>query len=293
VTRVALIGLGTMGAPFARNLVAAGHELVGCDVDPSRADALGIAAAATPAAVAAGADVTLLSLPSPAAVEEVALGVDGVAAGAAPGSVLVDMSTGPPRLARELAARLGERGIDVLDAPVSGGPHGAAAATLTIMVGGPKGVFERVRPLFDDLGHLVVHVGGHGAGQAAKLCNNLLAGVTMAALAEACAIAEREGIEPATLYELLAASTGDSRVLRNRFPLAGVDPAHPSSRAWEPLFALDLIAKDLALVAELAHEHGVEPTLATTALAEYARASESGLGALDYSAVFLSTRAVE
>jgi 3-hydroxyisobutyrate dehydrogenase len=136
----------------------------------------------------------------------------------------------------------------------------------------------------------VVHVGDHGAGQAAKLCNNLVAGVTMAGLAEACAVAEREGIEAATLYELLRSSTGDSRVLRTRFPLAGADPEHPSSRAWEPLFALDLIAKDLDLAAALARAHGVEPELAEAALAAYRRAQAEGHGARDYSAVYLSRR---
>jgi 3-hydroxyisobutyrate dehydrogenase len=293
VTRIAVIGLGTMGTPMARNLLAAGHELLGCDVDPTRAAALGIHAVSTPAEAAAAAEVTLTSLPSPSIVELVVLGEDGVIAGAERGSLFADMSTGPPGLARELAAQLEGRGIDVLDAPVSGGPHGAAAATLTIMVGGRPEAFERARPLFDCLGSLVVRVGGHGAGQAAKLCNNLVAGATMAALAEGCAIAEREGIDATTLYELLTASTGDSRVVRNRFPLAGADAAHPSSREWEPLFALELIAKDLALAADLAAEHGLEVPLTRQALADYRAATEQGLGRLDYSAVFLSKSQVQ
>ena len=154
------------------------------------------------------------------------------------------------------------------------------------MVGGEAEAFERARPLFELLGSLVVHVGGHGAGQAAKLCNNLIAGTTMAALAEACAIAVAEGIERATLYQLLTASTGDSRVLRTRFPLAGVDDAHPSSNAYAPLFALDLIAKDLALALALAEEHRVEAAVAAAALAAYGEAQLDGLGALDYSAVY-------
>jgi 3-hydroxyisobutyrate dehydrogenase len=291
--RIAFIGLGTMGTPMARNLVAAGHELTGCDVDAERVAALGLPAAATPAAAAAAAEVTITSLPSPAIVESVVLGEDGVIAGAEPGSLFVDVSTGPPDLARALAAALREHEIDCLDAPVSGGPQGASPATLTIMVGGEPAAFERARPLLEKLGSLVVHVGGHGAGQVAKLCNNLVAGVTMAALAEACAIAEREEIDAATLYELLSASTGDSRVLRNRYPLAGADPAHPSSRGWEPLFALDLIAKDLGLVEGLARLHGVEPSMTAAALAEYARAQAAGYGPLDYSAVFLSKRPVQ
>ena len=290
MARVAFIGLGTMGARMARNLLAAGHELVACDADPARAAALGTPVASSPAEAAARAEVTITSLPSPEIVESVMLAGDGVAAGARAGSLVVDASTGPPELARRLAVELGRRGLDCLDAPVSGGPHGAADATLTIMVGGPAPVFERARPLLAALGRLVVHVGGPGAGQAAKLCNNLVAGVTMAALAEACAVAEREGIDPRTLYELLCASTGDSRVLRTRYPRPGADPAHPSSRGWEPLFALSLIAKDLELAASLARAHGVEPSLALQALADYRSAERDGLGGLDYSAVLLAKR---
>jgi 3-hydroxyisobutyrate dehydrogenase len=280
-----------MGTPMARHLLEAGHELVGCDTDPARAAALGIASAATPAEAVADADAAFTSLPSPAIVEDVWLGPQGLAAGARPGALLVDVSTGPPFLARAIAERLEPDGLDVLDAPVSGGPQGAVDATLTVMVGGREGVFARARPLFETFGRLVIRVGSHGTGQAAKLCNNLVAGVTMTALAEACAVAEREGIDPATLYALLAASTGDSRVLHTRFPLAGADPAHPSSRAWATLFALDLIAKDLELAAELARADGVEPALAEEALAAYRRAQAAGHGALDYSAVFLAKRA--
>jgi 3-hydroxyisobutyrate dehydrogenase len=274
VARVAFIGLGTMGLPMARNLVAAGHEVVGCDLDASRAEAFGALIAATPAEAAERAEFAILSLPSVEAVERVA---DELPRGV----LLVDMSTGPPALAR----RLGDAFEAALDAPVSGGPRGAESATLTIMVGGRPEVFERAAPLLRSLGRLVL-VGGPGAGQAAKLCNNLIAGVTMAAIAEACAIADREGIRPSTLYELLTSSTGDSRVLRTRFPLPGVDPAHPASIDYEPLFMLDLIAKDLELALELA---GHAP-VAAAALAAYRHAQEAGLGGLDYSAVFLAKR---
>jgi 3-hydroxyisobutyrate dehydrogenase len=285
VTRVAVIGLGTMGLPMARRLVGAGHAVVGCDVDPARVALLGAAAAGTPAAAAEAAEVVLLSLPTPAVVEQVVLGTDGVRDGAAPGALLADMSTSPPALARRLASECVE--LDVLDAPVSGGPRGAEDATLTVMVGGDGAAFRRALPLFEALGRLVVRVGGHGAGQAAKLCNNLIAGATMAAIAESCAVARREGIEPEVLYELVTASTGDSRVLRTRFPLAGADDAHPSARGYAPLFALDLIAKDMGLALELAEAHGLEPTVARAALEAYRDAQREGHGALDYSAVYL------
>lgn len=268
---------------MARHLLAAGHDLVGVDLDPGRVEALGAAGAASPAAAADGANLVITSLPDPASVKVVA---DEVVRAAPAGSLFVDMSTGPPALARELAAALGQAGIDSLDAPVSGGPVGATAATLTIMVGGSGPAFERARPALEALGR-PFHIGGPGAGQTAKLCNNLIAGATMAALAESCAIAAAAQIEPSLLYELLITSTGDSRVLRSRFPLAGADAAHPSSNGYAPLFMLDLMAKDLELVLELG-----EAPVAAAALAAYRRAQEAGLGALDYSAVFLTSRTV-
>jgi 3-hydroxyisobutyrate dehydrogenase len=284
--RVGFIGIGTMGRPMATRLLAAGHEVTACDLDPRRAEALGTRTAGTPAEAADGADVVITSLPSPEAVEDVVLGPGGVSSAAPRGALLLEMSTSPPALARRLAARL-EGSLAVLDAPVSGGPHGAEAGTLTIMVGGPAATFARAEPLLGALGRHVVHVGDHGAGQAAKLCNNLVAGATMAALGEACAVAVREGIDPATLYGLLTNSTGDSRVLRTRFPLAGADPSHPASRAYAPLFAVDLIEKDLGLVLGLAAEHGVEAHVAAAARTAYRAAQEAGLGGLDYSAVYL------
>jgi 3-hydroxyisobutyrate dehydrogenase len=290
MTRVAFIGLGTMGLPMARNLLAAGREMIAVDADPARAALLGAPVAATPAEAARASDVALLSLPSPAAVENVVLGSAGLRAGAPRGYAVVDMSTGPPALARTLAAKLARVSIDSLDAPVSGGPRGAEAASLTIMVGGSPEAFAARRPLLEALGSLVVHVGPAGAGQAAKLCNNLIAGATMVAIAEACAVAEREGIDPAVLYDLLTRSTGDSRVLRTRFPVEGVSPEHPASRDYEPLFSLDLMAKDLELALALAAAHGVEAPAVSTTLARYREAQAHGAGALDYSAVYTALR---
>lgn len=292
MARIAFVGLGTMGAPIARHLIAAGHDVVGHDVDATRPAEAGLEPAGSPAAAVAEAELALTSLPDPEAVREVWLGAEGLAAGARQGTLLVDLSTGSPALARELAATLEPTGLDVLDAPVSGGPHGARDATLTVMVGGREEPFARAHPILTAFGRHVVRVGGHGAGQTAKLCNNLVAGVTMTAVSEACAIAEREGLDASTLFELMAASTADSRVLRTRFPLAGADPSHPASRDWQPLFALDLLAKDLELALELAAAAGVEPRVAEAALAEYRCAQAAGHGSLDYSAVFL-TRAPE
>jgi 3-hydroxyisobutyrate dehydrogenase len=279
-----------MGLPMARNLVAGGHDVIAVDPDPGRVELLGARAAPTPAAAAAAADVGLLSLPAPAVVEDVVLGPQGLRVGAPSGFAVIDMSTGRPALARRLAAALADAGMESLDAPVSGGPRAAEAASLTIMVGGSREAFECRRSLLEELGSLVVRVGEAGSGQAAKLCNNLVAGATMTALAEACALAVREGIEPAVLYKLLTRSTADSRVLRMRFPLAGADPDHPASRAYEPLFALDLMAKDLGLAIELAEAQGVEVPVARASSACYRQAQDQDLGRLDYSAVYTAGR---
>ena len=277
MTRVAFFGLGTMGMPMARNLVAAGHEVIGHDLDPARVAALG-------GADRAEAEVAIASLPSPEAVESVARGLVGSGV-----TTFVDMSTGPPGLARRLADELGAAGIDSLDAPVSGGPIGAEAGTLSVFVGGSEEAFARVEPLLVALGSVVVRIGGPGTGQVVKLCNNLMAGVNMVGISEACAVAERAGIDPATFYELVTKSTGDSRVLRTRFPLPGADPAHPANSGFKPMFMIDLIVKDVALACELAAEHGVDPAVARAALAAYRAAQEQGLGRLDYSAVFRAT----
>ncbi len=280
VARLAFIGLGTMGLPMARHLLDAGHDVVGVDLDAGRVAALGAGAADSVAAAAGDAEAVFTSLPDPGAVARVAR---EVAQSAARRALFVDLSTGPPDLARELERELGDRGLDALDAPVSGGPAGAAAATLTIMAGGSQEAFERAEPLLRALGR-PFHVGDAGAGQTAKLCNNLVAGVTMAALAEACAIAERAGIDAELLYELLTTSTGDSRVLRTRYPRPGVADTHPSSNEYAPLFALDLLVKDLALALELPGDAPV----AAAALDQYRRAQAAGFGALDYSAVYLA-----
>jgi 3-hydroxyisobutyrate dehydrogenase len=276
-----------MGLPMARNLLDAGHDVVACDLDAARVTLLGAAAAASPADAARGADVAITSLPSVRAVEDAVLGPGGLAEGLAAGTAAIDMSTSPPALARRLAAALGERGVAFLDAPVSGGPTGAEAASLAIMVGGEPDAFARWQPLLASLGSRVEHVGGHGAGQAVKLVNNLIVACTMAGMAEACAVLEREGVDPGQAYEVFTRSTSDSSVMRRRFPLPGVRPEHPASRDYEPMFRLDLLVKDVALALGLADEHGLACATGRAAQGLYERALDDGLGGLDYSAVFL------
>ena len=291
MTTVAFAGLGRMGRLMTARLVAAGHAVRGFDLDPA-AVVDGVTPCASASAAARGADVAITMLPSPEAVRAATLGVDGLAEGLAAGALCIDMSTAPPALARELASALAPRGIDALDAPVSGGTIGAEAGTLTIMVGGAAAAAERARPLFEALGKLVVHVGDHGLGQAAKLCNNLCAGINMAAIAQSLALARREGLDPGVLYELMASSTGDSRVLRTRFP-APVSDTTPAAHGFAPMFTVDLMEKDLALAEQLAAEHGVEAQPLAATLALYRRAQTEGHGSLDYSAIALTTGGAE
>ncbi len=200
------------------------------------------------------------------------------------------MSTSPPALARRLAAVLGEKGIEVLDAPVSGGPTGAEAATLAIMVGGQPETVERCRSLLEAMGSRVEHVGGHGAGQTVKLCNNLIVACTMAGMAEACRVLVEEGVDPVQAYEVFTRSTSDSSVMRRRFPLPGVRPEHPASRDYEAMFRLDLLVKDIRLALELAEQDGVEAPVGRAALRAYESALDAGLAGLDYSAVVKAVR---
>lgn len=290
MSKVAFVGIGTMGSRMARRLIDAGHELIACDVNPEAAAALGGDIALSPAAAAQKADVIITSLPSPQVVEDVVLGQDGLRQGGRPGTTVIEMSTSPPALERELAAQLANSGIDFLDAPVSGGPIGAEAGTLAIMVGGKRDVFEAHRPLLDNLGGLVVHAGDVGAGQVLKLCNNLIVAAEMVAISEGCAILEREAVDPRLAFEVLTSSTSDSRVMRVRFPMAGVSDEHPASHAYEPMFTLDLLHKDLELGLELAAEAGIEASVATEALRAYRAARAAGLGGLDYSAVYRAVR---
>ncbi len=251
--RVGFIGLGAMGRPMAGHLLAGGHRL---SVFARRAAAAaplveaGAHACATPAEVARDADVVFTMVTSSADVEQVALGADGIVQTAAAGSVVVDMSTIAPSTARRIAQRLAARGIDMLDAPVSGGTAGAAAATLAIMVGGQREVLERVRPLFDLLGKTIVHMGDHGAGQVAKACNQMIMVSVIEAAAEALHLANAAGVDAAKVREALLGGSAQSRVL----DLFG---GRMVARDFRPGVEARLHHKDFGLVLREAADLGV------------------------------------
>ena len=250
--KLGFIGLGVMGRPMALNLMKHGHEM---GVYARRAEsaaplvAAGARRYASPAELAAGAEVIFTMVTTSSDVEGVALGDHGIESGARAGSIFVEMETISPVVARSVAARLADKGIEMLDAPVSGGPSGAQQATLSIMVGGKPEIFERAKPLFECLGKTIVHMGGHGAGQTTKACNQLALLVTAQGAAEALTLAQRSGIDPAKVREVMLGGVAASRVLE----LFG-------KRMVEHDFAAGIEArlyhKDLDIVLALAHGLG-------------------------------------
>ncbi|MBI1907049.1 MAG: 2-hydroxy-3-oxopropionate reductase [Rhodocyclales bacterium] len=260
--KAGFIGLGLMGRPMALNLIKAGHEVsVWARRGESMAPlvAAGATACASAAAVARASEVVIAIVADAPDVEQVALGAQGVAEGAQPGLVFVDMSTIAPAAAQSIAARLAERGVAMLDAPVSGGEAGAIAGTLTIMVGGDESDFARVRPLFEAMGKTVSLIGGSGAGQVAKACNQILTGVGVAAVAEALNFARASGVDPARVREALLGGFAYSRILENHGQRMLERNFKPGFKAW-------MHQKDMRIVLDEAHRLGLAlPTAAATA----------------------------
>ena len=250
--QLGFIGLGTMGRPMALHLMNGGHAMA---VFARRAEAAkpladaGAAVCATPAAVAGRSEVVFTMVTGTRDVEQVVLGPDGVVHGARPGGLVIDMSTIDPAAARAIAARLGERGVDMLDSPVSGGPQGARDATLTMMVGGPEEAVERARPLFALLGPKVIHVGGSGAGQTTKACHQLALLVNAQGAAEALALAGRCGLDVERVRQVMMGGMASSRVL-------DVFGARMASRDFSAGIESRLYHKDLDIALRLAHGRG-------------------------------------
>lgn len=244
IERVGFVGLGIMGAPMAANLLKAGFSLTVWNRTPSRMEpllALGASPAVSPAAVAAASEVTLSCVTNSPDVEAVALGPNGIAEGAAPGSVYIDCSTVAPETARRVAAELSLHGVAMLDAPVSGGDVGAKAGTLAIMAGGEAEVFTRCLPVLEAIGKTIVHVGPAGSGQVVKLCNQVAGGLNLLAMAEAISLARGAGVDPAKMLEVVSAGAAGSWMLANLAPRA----IHGD---YAPGFMVDLMQKDLRLV---------------------------------------------
>jgi 3-hydroxyisobutyrate dehydrogenase len=286
--KLAFIGLGNMGGPMARNLIKAGHTLTVFDVVRANVDAL-VAAGATAAGsakhAAAGSEWVITMLPSSPHVRSVYLGDEGVLAGVAPGVPLIDSSTIDPHTAREVAAAASSRGNPMADAPVSGGTGGARAATLTFMVGAERPLFERIEPLLSQMGRNIVHCGGTGTGQAAKICNNLLLGISMIGVAEAMSLGVTLGIEPKTLAGIINTSSGRCWSSDTYNPYPGVMENVPAARGYTGGFGADLMLKDLGLATDAAKLAKQPVVLGAAAQQLYQLLSAQGGGALDFSAI--------
>ena len=240
--KIGFIGLGNMGAPMARNLAAAGHEVSG--FDPAAADVDGVTPATGAVEAAAGADVVITMLPNGQILKSVAA---QVIPAMKPGAILCDCSTVDVDSAREVAAQAAAAELGSLDAPVSGGIGGAAAGTLTFMAGGSDDAFATVRPLFEIMGQKAVHCGDAGAGQAAKICNNMILGATMVATCEAFALAQKLDLDAQKLFDVVSTSSGSSWSTNAYCPVPGVGPKSPADNDYRPGFAAELMLKDLRL----------------------------------------------
>ena len=251
--RVGFVGLGVMGGPMARNLLAAGHDVVAfsrtrASVDDIAAD--GATAAGSAREVAGQAGVVILMLPDSPQVREVLDGDDGLLAGAREGTLVIDMSTISPVVTREIAAECAERGIGWVDAPVSGGDVGAREATLSIMAGGSDEDFARAKPLFEALGKTIVHVGPVGSGQVVKACNQVVVALTIEAVSEALVLGSKAGVDPATIIEVLSGGLAANKVMEVR-------GRNFLEHEFTPGFRIDLHHKDLGIALQTAREYGV------------------------------------
>jgi 3-hydroxyisobutyrate dehydrogenase len=285
MTTIAFIGLGHMGGPMAANLVRAGHRVTGFDLSPAscdqaRADGAAIAASAQDSVREADVVVTML----PAGRHVVSVWTDILPAVRA-GALVIDCSTIDVESARAAHAMAGERGLASLDAPVSGGITGAAAGTLTFMAGGAKEAFDQAEPILSKMGKRVVHCGEAGAGQAAKICNNMILGISMIGVAEAFALGEKLGLSHQALFDVASTSSGQCWSITSYCPVPGPVPASPANNGYKPGFASALMLKDLKLAQEAALATGAATPLGAQAAQIYDLFNKAGHAGTDFSAI--------
>ncbi|KAJ54484.1 3-hydroxyisobutyrate dehydrogenase [Actibacterium mucosum KCTC 23349] len=279
--KIGFIGLGNMGGPMAANLAAAGHAVAGFDLAAPMPE--GVAQAASAAEAATGAEVVITMLPNGAILRAVAA---DILPAMGPGAVLCDCSTVDVDSARAVAEQAAAAGLGALDAPVSGGVGGAAAGTLTFMVGGTADAFATAEPLFDIMGQKAVHCGDSGAGQAAKICNNMILGVTMIATCEAFALADKLGLDRQKMFDVVSTSSGYSWTMNAYCPAPGVGPQSPADNGYAPGFASDLMLKDLRLSQQAADSADADTPMGQLATALYQQFVEAENGAgTDFSAM--------
>jgi 3-hydroxyisobutyrate dehydrogenase len=282
--KIAFIGLGHMGGGMAPNVVKAGHEVRAFDLVPEavqHAAEGGCAPAASAAEAVRDADVVITMLPASKHVR--AVFHDDVAPNAKPGTLLIDCSTIDVASAREVGEDMQKLGFDFVDAPVSGGIAAAAGGTLTFMVGGTNEAFERARPFLEPMAKAVIHAGALGAGQAAKICNNMILGATMVATCEAFVLAEKLGLDPQVFFDISSKASGQSWSMTSYAPVPGVGPDTPADHDYEGGFAAALMLKDLKLAMEAARQAGAYTPMGGEAEELYQRFVDRGGGNKDFS----------
>ena len=293
MSKIGFIGIGHMGGPMARNLLRAGHQVTVSDPSAenvARLTAQGAERAADAGALAAASDIVVSMLPSGKELRAVYLGAAGVVEKARPGALLIDCSTTDVDSARAVARAAGDRGLQFLDAPVSGGVAGAEAASLTFMTGGEEAALNAARPVLMAMGKNVVHTGASGSGQAAKICNNLILGITMIGVSEAFVLAEQLDLAPDKLFAVASTSSGQCWSLTSYCPVPGPVPAAPSNRGYQPGFAAKMMLKDLRLAVEAAERAKQDIDLGSLAKRLYERFVQEGHGDLDFSAIIQDIR---
>jgi 3-hydroxyisobutyrate dehydrogenase len=288
MARIGFIGLGNMGLPMAVNLVKAGHEVFGFDLFPQGVEKLKAAggkAGTSIAELAAGSEIVVTMLPAGKHVREVYLDDEGILAKAKPGTLLIDSSTIDVDSARVVEAAAKARGLLMLDAPVSGGVGGAQAGTLTFMVGGADAAFAKAEPVLLVMGKTVVHAGAAGAGQAAKICNNMILGISMIGVCEAFVLAEKLGLDKQKLFDISSKSSGQCWSLTTYCPVPGPVPTSPANRDYQPGFTAAMMLKDLRLAQDAARAGGATTPLGAEASAIYGLYVGQGEGGRDFSGI--------
>jgi 3-hydroxyisobutyrate dehydrogenase len=288
MSRIAFVGLGNMGLPMAQNLIKAGHQVEGVDLNPASIEKLKAAGGTSvefAKVAAARADVVITMLPAGKHVREVYLGPGGIVENANPGTLLIDCSTIDVETAREVAAAAEARGLLMLDAPVSGGVGGAAAGTLTFMVGGSAQAFTRAQSILEKMGKTIVHAGGAGTGQAAKICNNMILGISMIAVSEAFVLAEKLGLDHQKLFDISSKSSGQCWSMTTYCPVPGPVPASPANRDYQAGFTAAMMLKDLRLAQEAAKSSGANTPLGANAERIYSSYADSGEAGRDFSGI--------
>ena len=288
MAKIGFVGLGNMGGPMAANLVRAGHEVKVFDLSTEAVKAavdVGATASTSLADVAGNVDAIVTVLPAGKHVLSVYDGAEGLLAHAAPGTLMIDSSTIEVDDARKAAALAKEKGMRAVDAPISGGVAGATAGTLTFMVGGEADAFAAAEPILQAMGSNIIHAGDSGAGQAAKICNNMILGVSMIAVSEAFMLAKRLGVDAQKLFDISSKASGQCWSLTSYCPVPGPVPTSPANKDYQAGFAVDMMLKDLKLAQQASASANATTPMGALAESLYAMYSAGGNGGRDFSAI--------